>query len=157
MEMQRKESTFDLTWEFHYCKGDQEHGEHALCLDLCLFQHRFVFFFPHTQNHIQKFNEQNNKSGAVPAALCNSVCQPRTPPKISKIELIVTKHEKYTPKIKIRITYIFLILMYTLFIHLFDNNYSINTIHITSYYNYLDPIFKLDIIKFRDFPMLKNK
>lgn len=47
--------------------------------------------------------------------------------------------------------------MYTLFIHLFNNNYSINTKHITSYYNYLGPIFKLDIVKLRDSPMLKNK
>ena len=45
MEIHRKESTLDLTWEFHYCKGDQEHGVHALSPSLSL---PAQVFFPHT-------------------------------------------------------------------------------------------------------------
>lgn len=46
--------------------------------------------------------------------------------------------------------------MYILFIHLFNDNCNINTIHIASYWYYISSIFKLEIFKLRNSVVLEN-
>ena len=60
MEIHRKESTLDLTWEFHYCKGDQEHGVHALSPSLSLPAQ--VSPPPHTHTHKITYKSSMNKT-----------------------------------------------------------------------------------------------
>lgn len=71
MEIHRKESTLDLTWEFHYCKGDQELGVHALSPSLSLPAQ--VFFFSHTKSHTKvqwtKQEEWSCAGGSFPCCL----------------------------------------------------------------------------------------
>lgn len=74
MEIHRKESTLDLTWEFHYCKGDQEHGGMLSVPIFVSSSTGFVLLcFPHTKLHTKvqwtKQQERSCAGGSFPFCL----------------------------------------------------------------------------------------
>ena len=79
MEIHRKESTLDLTCEFHYCKGDQEHGVHALSPSLSLPAQVF-FFFPHKTTYKSSMNKTTRMElcwGLFPMLFANPILPSR--------------------------------------------------------------------------------
>lgn len=79
MEIHRKESTLDLTWEFHYCKGDQELGVHALSPSLSLPAQVF-FFFPHKITYKSSMNKTRRMElcwGLFPMLFANPILPSR--------------------------------------------------------------------------------
>lgn len=85
MEIHRKESSLDLTWEFHYCKGDQEHGS-MLFVSIFVSSSTgfvllcFVLFSPHKITYKSPMNKTTRKElcwGLFPILFANPTLPPR--------------------------------------------------------------------------------